>query len=113
MSEDCIFCKIASKQIPVEPVYEDDEFIAFNDLNKQAPVHVLVIPKAHYPTILDVEDAGVLARAMRVACEIAKQQNVADSGFRIVTNCRDDGGQSVYHLHIHVMGGRFLSWPPG
>src|ERR1051325_10222602 len=105
MSDDCIFCKIAKKEIATDAVYEDDEFIAFNDLNKQAPVHVLVIPKAHYPTILDVEDSGVLGRAMKVACEIAKQQRVDDSGFRIVANCRDDGGQSVYHLHIHMLGG--------
>lgn len=109
---DCVFCKIAKKEIATDAVYEDEEFLAFNDLNKQAPVHVLVIPKAHYPTVLDA-DAGVLGRAMKVACEIAKEQSVADSGFRIVTNCRDDGGQSVYHLHIHMMGGRFLNWPPG
>ena len=113
MNENCIFCKIANKQIPVEPVYEDDEFLAFRDANPQAPVHVLLVPKAHYPTILDMKDEGLLGRAMLAACEIARRQKVDESGFRTVINCRDDGGQTVYHLHIHVMGGRFMSWPPG
>lgn len=113
MTDDCIFCKIASKQIPVSPVYEDDEFIAFHDLNKQAPVHVLIIPKQHLPTLADVTDAGLLGRAMVAANEVARRMNVHDSGYRVVVNCRDDGGQTVYHLHVHVFGGRFLQWPPG
>lgn len=113
MSDDCIFCKIATKQIPVDAVYEDDEFIAFHDLNRQAPVHVLVIPKAHYPTVMDVTDASVLGRAMLAANEAARCMNLQDDGFRIVVNCRDDGGQTVYHLHLHVLGGRFMQWPPG
>ena len=113
MPDDCIFCKIAAKQIPVRPVYEDDEFIAFPDLNKQAPVHVLIIPKAHYPTLSDVTDAGLLGRAMVAANEVARRVNVHESGYRVVVNCRDDGGQTVYHLHLHVLGGRFLQWPPG
>jgi histidine triad (HIT) family protein len=113
VSDDCIFCKIANRQIPVEPVYEDEEFIAFRDVNPQAPVHILLIPRSHYSTLLDVKDEGLLGRAMLAASEIARRQNVDESGFRTVINCRDDGGQTVYHLHIHVMGGRFLSWPPG
>ena len=113
MADECIFCKIAGKQIPVEPVYEDDEFIAIHDLNKQAPVHVLVLTKRHYPTILDIADADVLGRAMLAATEVARRMNLAKDGFRVVVNCGDDGGQTVYHVHIHVMGGRFLQWPPG
>jgi histidine triad (HIT) family protein len=113
MSDDCIFCKIAGKQIPVQPVYEDDEFIAFHDLNKQAPVHVLVIPKKHYETVMDVEEVGVLGRAILAANETARRMNLQDDGFRLVINYRDDGGQTVYHLHIHLMGGRFMQWPPG
>ena len=110
---DCIFCKIATRQIPVEPVYEDDEFLAFHDLNKQAPVHVLLIPKEHYATILDVDDPGMLGRAMLAVAETAHRLNVAEEGFRTVINCRDNGGQTVYHLHFHILGGRFMQWPPG
>lgn len=113
MADDCIFCKIGRKDIPVTPVYEDDEFIAFHDLNKQAPVHVLVIPKAHYPTVMDVDDAALLGRAFLAANEVARRMNLQDSGYRLVVNTRDDGGQTVYHLHLHVLGGRFMQWPPG
>ena len=113
MPDECIFCKIATRQIPVEPIYEDEEFLAFHDLNKQAPVHVLLIPKEHYATILDVEDAGLLGRAMLAVAETAHRLNVAEEGFRTVINCRDNGGQTVYHLHFHILGGRFMQWPPG
>lgn len=112
-AQDCVFCKIASGQIPVPPIYEDAEFIAFHDLNKQAPVHALVIPKAHYETLLDVPDAGLLGRALLVVGETARHLNLADEGFRMVVNTRDNGGQTVYHLHFHVLGGRFMQWPPG
>ena len=113
MREDCIFCKIAGKQIPVEPIYEDDEFIAFRDLNPQAPVHVLLIPKEHYDTVMDVADSALLGRALAAVGEAARGLNLHESGFRTVINCRDDGGQTVYHLHFHILGGRFMSWPPG
>ena len=113
MPDDCIFCKIAAKEIPVEPVYEDDEFIAVHDQHKEAPVHVLVLTKTHYPTILDIQDEGVMGRAMLAAMEVARRMNLAKDGFRTIINYGDDGGQSVYHVHIHVMGGRFLQWPPG
>ena len=113
MAENCIFCKIASGEIPSKVIYQDDEFVAFRDNNAQAPVHVLVIPRAHLPTLMDVEDSGVLGRAMKVVQEVARQENVHETGFRTVINNRDDGGQTVYHLHIHILGGRFLSWPPG
>ena len=113
MSADCIFCKIAGKQIPVEALYEDDEFIAFRDLNPQAPVHVLVIPKAHFATIMDITDPGLLGRAVIACQEVARRTGMTEDGFRTVINTRDDGGQTVYHVHIHVLGGRFMAWPPG
>ncbi len=113
MPHDCIFCRIGSGEIPVQPLYEDEEFLAFRDQNPQAPVHVLVIPRAHYETVLDVADAGVLGRALVAVGEVARRTGIADEGFRTVVNCRDNGGQTVYHLHFHVLGGRFLQWPPG
>lgn len=113
MSDDCIFCKIAAKAIPVTPVYEDEEFLAFRDLNPQAPVHVLLIPRAHYPTIMEMEDSGLMGRALRAVQETARALGLAEEGFRVVINCRDNGGQTVYHVHIHILGGRFMQWPPG
>jgi histidine triad (HIT) family protein len=113
MSDDCIFCRIGSGEIPVQSAYEDEEFIAFNDLQKQAPVHVLLIPRKHYATLLDVTDSGLLGRAMVAVNETARRLRLEEEGFRVVINCKEDGGQTIYHLHIHIMGGRFLSWPPG
>lgn len=110
---DCLFCKIASGEIPSTIVYEDEEFVAFRDIHAQAPVHVLVIPRAHYASLMETEDSGVLGRALKVVQEIARKENVHETGFRTVINHHDDGGQTVYHLHIHLLGGRFLSWPPG
>jgi histidine triad (HIT) family protein len=113
MPDECVFCKIASRQIPVEPIYEDTEFIAFRDLNPQAPVHVLVIPKAHYPTIMEMEDVGLMGRALQAVQQTARNLGLEEEGFRTVLNCRDNGGQTVYHVHFHVLGGRFMQWPPG
>jgi histidine triad (HIT) family protein len=113
MSTNCIFCKIASGDIPVEPVFENEEFLAFRDLNPQAPVHVLLIPRAHYETVMDVIDASFLGRAMAAVQETARALKLETQGFRTVINTRDNGGQTVYHLHFHILGGRFLQWPPG
>ncbi len=113
MPNDCIFCKIATKQIPVEPIWEDSEFLAFRDLNAQAPIHALVIPKAHFTTILDMDDEGMMGRALKAVQQTAKALNLTDEGFRTVINCRENGGQTVYHLHFHILGGRFMQWPPG
>lgn len=113
MNENCIFCKIADGLIPASVAHEDAEFVAFHDLNKQAPVHVLVIPRAHYDSLLDVTDGGLLGRSLSFAAEVARKLNLGDSGFRLVINTRDDGGQTIHHLHIHILGGRFMSWPPG
>jgi histidine triad (HIT) family protein len=113
MSDSCIFCKIAQKQIPVTPVFENEEFIAFYDLNAQAPIHVLVIPKTHIETIMELEGEGYMGRALQAVQETAKALNLTEEGFRTVINCRENGGQTVYHLHFHLLGGRFMQWPPG
>lgn len=113
MNDDCVFCKIATKQIPVTPIYENDEFLAFADQHPQAPVHVLLIPKAHYPNLLDMDDATLLGRMMQAVQETAKAVNIAEEGFRTVINTRDNGGQTVHHVHLHLLGGRFMNWPPG
>ena len=113
--QDCIFCKIAAKEVPVQPVYEDDEIIAFRDINPQAPVHVLVIPKKHIANLLEAteEDSLLLARIHTVIRRLAADLGVADEGFRLVVNTKDNGGQTVHHLHFHLLGGRFMTWPPG
>ena len=113
--DECIFCKIASGAIAATVVYQDDSVIAFRDLHPQAPTHVLVIPKRHIATLLDAGDdeALLLGRLQRAAIEVARQEGLADSGFRLVTNCGAGAGQSVFHVHLHLLGGRPLSWPPG
>lgn len=113
--DECIFCKIASGAIPATVVYKDDSVIAFRDLHPQAPTHVLVIPRRHIATLLDAGDdqALLLGRLQRAAIEVARQEGLADSGFRLVTNCGAGAGQSVFHVHVHLLGGRRLSWPPG
>ena len=112
---DCLFCKIAMKKIPADVVYEDDKIIAFKDIQPVAPVHVLIIPKEHIASIVDIEKghAEVTAHMMVMAKKIAQDLGVADKGFRIVNNCGEDGGQTVAHIHFHILGGRALQWPPG
>jgi histidine triad (HIT) family protein len=111
----CIFCKIVKGEIPSKKIYEDDELLAFHDITPQAPVHFLVIPKRHIPNIMEAEaaDAGLLGRLLFKAQELAAEQGCAEKGARFVVNCKSDGGQSVDHLHCHVLGGRYLGWPPG
>lgn len=105
-----IFSKIIAKEIPADIVYEDDLVLAFKDIAPQAPVHILIIPKKEIPTVNDVTEADELAlgRLFTVAAKIAKEQNIADSGYRLIINCNEDGGQEVFHLHMHVLGGRKL-----
>lgn len=112
---DCIFCKIANKEMQSRVVFENDRVIAFHDLFPAAPVHILVIPKQHYTTLNDVpaEDAAVVGELMTTASQIAKDLEIAEAGYRVVMNCNADGGQSVYHIHLHLLGGRKLGWPPG
>ncbi len=112
---DCVFCRIAAGELEADIVYRDDEIVAFRDLEPQAPVHVLVIPRRHIATLLDTEhgDVALLGRLQRAAIRVAGELGLAASGFRLVTNCLEDGGQAVLHLHLHLLGGRRLGWPPG
>ncbi len=115
MAENCIFCKIASKAIPAEFLFENNDICAFRDVNPQAPTHILIIPKKHIPTIMDVPsaDTSIFSKMFEVAQTLAKQLEIDQSGFRLVMNCNEDGGQSVYHIHLHLLGKRKLVWPPG
>ena len=110
-----IFTKIINKEIPADIVYEDDICLAFKDINAQAPVHFLVIPKKEIESMATVEDSDkeILGHLMLKASQIAEEQGLSESGYRLVANTNGDGGQSVYHLHIHILGGRKLTWPPG
>ena len=111
MSE-CIFCKIGQKKATAEIIFEDEDCLAFKDANPQAPVHFLVIPKKHIDTIVNA-DQETLGKLTMVAARLAEEQGIADDGFRTVINCNRYGGQTVYHLHVHVVGGRWFTWPPG
>lgn len=110
---DCIFCKIGSGEIPSKKIYEDDLCVAFYDIAPAAPVHALVIPKQHIPSILAADDEGLLGHLLSVARNVARESGLADDGFRLVINTGENGGQTVHHLHIHILGGRSLAWPPG
>ena len=111
---DCIFCKIANGEIPSKKAYEDERILAFYDLDPQAPVHILLIPKTHIASAneLTEENADVVSHIFLTAAKLAKELGV-DKGYRIVNNCGEDGGQTVHHLHFHLLGGRSMKWPPG
>ncbi len=113
--QDCIFCKIVGGEIPSKKVVEDDDLFAFEDINPVAPVHVVVIPKRHIETLNDVSetDTVLLGRLLLSAQSIAREKNLSDDGYRTVINCMSGAGQTVFHLHMHVIGGRGLRWPPG
>ena len=112
---DCIFCKIASGDIPGDVVYQDDRVIAVNDIDPKAPVHILIMPKKHIPSLNEIDDSNkdIMAHILTVAANLAKAKGVAEKGYRIVNNCGVQGGQSVNHIHFHLLGGRSLTWPPG
>ena len=112
---DCLFCKILDGDIPCERVYENDQVIAFRDVNPQAPTHILVIPHKHIPTVNDLtaEDKNIVAEMMLAAQAIAKQEGIEESGYRLVMNCNEGAGQTVFHIHLHILGGRRMDWPPG
>ena len=112
---DCIFCKIVDGDIPAEIVYQNDDVLAFRDLNAQAPLHVLIIPKKHIATINELEDkdANTVGQLYLAAKAIAQQEGVAEDGYRVVMNCNSLAGQTVYHIHLHMLAGRAMSWPPG
>ena len=105
---DCIFCKIINKEIPSEIVYEDEDVIAFKDINPKAPVHILVVPKKHIPTLNDLDDPELLSKIVDTCKKIAKDFNVADSGYRVLVNVNKEGGQVIYHVHFHVLGGKLF-----
>jgi len=116
MTNNCIFCKIANKEIETKVLYEDEEFISFEDANKQAPVHFLVIPKKHIETLNDVsnDDTVVnIGKIFSIIKETTNRAGISETGYRVVINCNKDAGQEVFHLHVHVLGGRMFSWPPG
>lgn len=115
MSESCIFCRIVGGEIPARFAHQDDEVVAFHDVDPQAPLHLLIIPKRHVPSIAatTADDAALVARLFDVATSIGRQLNLQGSGYRLVINHGADGGQSVGHLHVHLLGGRQLGWPPG
>ncbi len=112
---DCIFCKIVVGDIRADVVYSDDQVVAFRDINPQAPVHVLVVPRRHMESIFDLEegDGDLLWAVFRAIREVAEREGIAERGVRVVTNVREEAGQSVFHLHFHVLGGRRMAWPPG
>ena len=111
--EDCLFCKIKHKTVMADIVYEDDDFMSFKDINPKAPLHLLIIPKKHIPSInyLDPEDKNLIGKMFLVASEIAKKQEVFNKGYRLIINVGQDAGQEIDHLHLHLLAGKNLSWP--
>ncbi len=112
---DCIFCKIASGEMPAKIVYQDERAVAFEDINPQAPVHILIIPRKHIATVLEIEegDGELLGHLFGVANRIAREREIAERGFRLLMNCNREAGQTVFHIHLHLLGGRTMGWPPG
>ena len=115
MSSNCIFCSILSGDIPADVVYEDEQVLAFRDIDPQAPEHILIIPRKHIATTLDLEaaDNDLVGHIYQVAGKLARELGFANQGFRVVNNCNEQGGQVVWHLHFHVLAGRQMTWPPG
>jgi histidine triad (HIT) family protein len=113
MADQCLFCRIVRREIPSTLVLETDDCVAFRDINPQAPVHVLVVPRAHVESLNETPDAHLVGRLALVAAEIARKEGIADSGYRTVINTNADAGQTVFHIHLHLLGGRRLGWPPG
>jgi len=112
---DCIFCKIVNKEIASNIIYEDDKLVAFHDINPQAPYHILVVPKKHIATLLELteEDKDLIGHIYLVINKIAKDLGFDERGYRVVVNCKEEAGQTVFHLHFHVLAGRAMGWPPG
>lgn len=113
--DSCLFCKMVAGEIQPDKVYEDEHVLAFRDISPQAPMHVLIVPKVHIATLNDLEagHAELVGRLYLAAGQIARREGVAEKGFRTVMNCNADGGQTVFHLHVHLLGGRRMTWPPG
>ena len=113
MAADCLFCKIVRGEIPAKLVHESDDCVAFRDIDPKAPVHVLVIPREHVASLNETQDAALIGRLALAAAEIARKEGIAEAGYRTVMNTNRDAGQTVFHLHLHLLGGRSFSWPPG
>jgi histidine triad (HIT) family protein len=113
VATDCIFCKIVAGEIPATLVKRTDRLVAFRDVSPQAPVHVLVIPTEHLASLADVQDGRLLGEMLMLARDIAREEKIAEDGYRVVLNTNKNGGQTVFHLHLHLLGGRRLTWPPG
>lgn len=111
--EDCIFCKIAKKEIKSDLVYETEKVVAFRDIDPKAPVHILIIPKVHIPSLNELDDPTIIQEIIVAAKEIAKQENIHNEGYRLINNIGENGGQTVSHIHFHLLGGRRMGWPPG
>ncbi|NLO22997.1 MAG: histidine triad nucleotide-binding protein [Fibrobacter sp.] len=113
--DDCLFCKIVAKEIPSKMIYEDDEIFAFYDIAPKAPVHFLVIPKKHFTHLMEIEegDSALMGKLLFHGQRLAKELGLEESGARFVLNCKEEAGQTVWHIHLHILGGRPLSWPPG
>lgn len=111
----CVFCRIAAGASPADIVYQDDMVTAFRDINPQAPIHILIIPNTHLASIADIKEEhdGLIGRLFGIANQLAIQEGVSETGYRLVVNRGDHGGQTVYHLHLHLLGGRWMKWPPG
>ncbi len=114
-NNDCLFCKIVEKKIPADIVYESEDIIAFKDIEPKAPIHCLIIPKKHISTINDIDgsNSNIIGLMYEAAAQLARTLNVDKDGYRVVMNCNSNGGQTVYHIHLHFLAGRRLSWPPG
>lgn len=114
-NNDCLFCKIVEKKIPADIVYESEDIIAFKDIEPKAPIHCLIIPKKHISTINDIDgsNSNIIGLMYEAAAQLARTLNVDKDGYRVVMNCNSNGGQTVYHIHLHFLAGRQLSWPPG
>ena len=113
MTDDCLFCRIVRKEIPATIVLENEHVLAFRDIDPKAPTHVVVVPKVHVPTLDDATDARMLGELQLAAAAIARAEGIVEGGYRTVVNCGPDAGQTVFHLHLHLLGGRKLGWPPG
>jgi len=111
--EGCLFCGVAEGRVPAGVVYSDERVVAFKDINPQAPVHLLIIPREHHASLDTIGDEGLMGYVLGAAAKLAREHGIAETGYRVVFNCNSDGGQTVFHLHAHLLGGRALHWPPG
>lgn len=113
MAKDCLFCRIVAKEIPAKIVAENEHCVAFRDINPQAPVHVLVIPREHVASLNELKDHAIVGKMNAMAAQLAKSEGISEGGYRTVINTNSDAGQTVFHIHLHLLGGRRMAWPPG